>query len=220
MTGASEVVVRGDVGVGAAGSEIEEEGGVFATLNKFDRFLGEGGVDHVFDPRLGDAFGKMLALNEFVFFTRNPSVDVVVLDKDARSVIVVGGDAKVIVEASFQWAGDGRLVHIFAVSEMPFANSGGFVAKRLEEGGDIELVWVEAVTVPFLAQSPRRFAGEESVARRGAKGGGGVSIDELHAVLGELVDVGGVDEVGAVTAKVSKSEVIRKDKNNIGWVGW
>ena len=61
LAAASEVFRRGDVGVGTAGCEIEEEGLVFIALDKLDRFLGEGGVDLIFDAGFGKSVRKLLA---------------------------------------------------------------------------------------------------------------------------------------------------------------
>ena len=113
--------------VRAAGGEVDEEGRVFATVNEFDYFLSEGGIHLVLDAGFVDAFGEMLSFNKLVFLVGLSTIDVVIFDKDASAVVVVGRDAEVIVEASFQRAGDGDGVPVFAVPEVPLANRGGLV---------------------------------------------------------------------------------------------
>ena len=76
---------------------------------------------------------------------------------------------------------------------MPFADGGGFVAEGFEKRGDIQLAVFKTVAIAFLTESPGSLSGEESIARWGAKGGGGMGVDELGAFLGQLIDVRGVD---------------------------
>lgn len=220
LAGATELGGGGDVGVWGAGSEVEEEGffGGGFTLDEGDGFLGEGGVDLIFDAGGGEASGEVFAFDDLVGFAGLAADEVVVLDEGAVFVVVIGGDAEVVGEADFEGAGDGGGVPVLAVAEVPFADGGGVVAVSLEEGGDGHALGVDAVAVSFFVESPRGMSGEEAVAGRGAEGGGGVDVAELDALGGDAVDVGRADLGGAVAAEVAKAQVIGVDHDDVWFI--
>jgi hypothetical protein len=50
----------------------------------------------------------------------------------------------------------------------------------------------------------------------GTDSSGGIEVGKAHPVLGQLIDVGGIDEIVSVAANVSPSQIVDEDKHDVG----
>ncbi len=166
---------------------------------------------------VGEAVGE-----ELIFGAVFESVDLVGGEIAGRGAFVGAGN--VDVEALLGGAE-------FFAAEVPLADAGGGVAFGLEalgQGfffkrellgplGDSEtaVLWHVSGDPVGDVEAGGRLAGEQGGAGGGADGAGGVGLGEAHAVLGKLVDVGGLVVFGAVAAEVGPAHVVDEHDDDV-----
>lgn len=174
--------------------------------------------------------------------------DAVVFDEAVGHHVEGGADAEVVVKADGVGAVGGGLGEIGAEglltafdaefvdgfarvqrpvhAEVPFADAGGVVALALEHGGDgeaplLDEARAETAEDGFLQlAAPVVAAGDDTVTRGRADGGGGVCVGEDDALTREAVYVRGGDlAFGVQAAHVTIAEVVAEDEDEVRLFG-
>ncbi len=192
------------------GDGVEHEEGVFAVF--FEP------ADHV-------------ALDDFLSVGFADVTAVVARKSDGLLVAVeIGGEvgvgmalavvAEEVVHALF-------LGSAFGVEEThaPLAKGGGVVAGGFGDfanGDDFIADGILSLGIPFEIAADgavaRVEAGVEDRATGSADTSPGVSLIEERALIGEAIESGGLDQLLAIDAHVALSDVIRKDKDEVGFI--
>ena len=115
--------------------------------------------------------------------------------------------------------------------QMPFPDKAGLIAPRLQALRECHRLQFKMRTV-FLAlqrsvfdfadiivdesRGRRELAGHDRCPRRSADRTGGIGVGEAHALLGQLVEVGGLKHLVAVTTQVPPAHVVDEDEEYVG----
>ena len=107
--------------------------------------------------------------------------------------------------------------------EVPFSDMAGLVALFLQEFGRSDLAGSEVDLVSSRYPAPDAVAvGRPACEDRRAGGGtypaGGIALGETHALLGELVEMRGLNHRVPVTGEVSPAQVIGQEDHKVGWL--
>ncbi len=105
--------------------------------------------------------------------------------------------------------------------EVPFSNMAGLVALFLQELGRSDLAASEVDLVSSRYPAPDAVAvGRPACEDRRTGGGtypaGGIALGETHALLGELVEMRGLNHRVTVTGEVSPAQVIGQEDHKVG----
>ena len=215
LAGAAKTRGGRDVGVGHHGREIQEERAFAVFLDEMQRLAQQRFADLIVHARLGQTLGKIATVDDAKRLPRLAPHDVVVLDEDAVGIVVVLWHTEVVIETHLQRPGDGQLVPVRAVAQMPFADGRRTIALGFEQRGDVHPVLLEVVVVALPVQPPRIAAREQSIARRRTDRPGRMRVGEPYAVAGEPVHVRRLDLRRTVASDVAVAKIIREDDNDV-----
>ena len=127
---------------------------------------------------------------------------------------------EVVIETHLQRPGDGQLVPVRAIAQMPFADGRRTIALRFEQRGYVHPVRLEVVVVALPVQPPRITSREQSIARRRTDRRGRMRVGEPHAVAGEPVKVRRLDLRRTVASDVAVAKIIREDDDDVRLAGF
>ena len=107
-------------------------------------------------------------------------------------------------------------------AQTPLAERAGRVALVAQQLGHRDFIprdWPLAFRLNLAVvpheRVPRVLAGHQHTARRRADGVAGVVAREPHALLGQAIEVGGLDFFLAVTAQLGVTEIVRHDEDDV-----
>ena len=197
-------------GVGRIVSEVEEEG-VFGCLFGLGREVIDGPVGEDIG---GMAFGINLLFVEAHVVLAMPAVFVVIIHHIAEEAVEV-----------IKAAGIG--VGFFIKSKVPFPDRGGSVALLFEFLGQKRGRWGKIAPVifgmgPDHARDSHQFlifSGKKGRAGGGANGAVGVEICKPEAARHEGVEMRALQVFRSVTGKISVSQIIGHDHDDVGLFG-